>query len=307
MAVALLAIGGLLRILAIPDRPDRTIYWNAVFDFGHVPLFGFVALLIRYIWVRTTGQRTVVASMGAWLLTAVLAGGTEILQLTEPRRNPSLEDFLRGATGAGAFLLLDAAARGGNQMTRRARATIAIGGAVLIAGSANGLAEMFAIYAARNAALPVLFRLDGSWWEKPFVKTGLSTLQPAASGGRGSGHATMARIDLTPGLYSGFLLDEPYPDWSHYQRLAFTVSSESPVNLSIRIHDDWHNQQYDDRFNRQFAVAPGPPLRVSIPLEDVRKAPAHRQLDMRRIRGIVMFAYQLEHPLQIHLGEVRLE
>ena len=76
---------------------------------------------------------------------------------------------------------------------------------------------------------------------------------------RATGAVPLARLDLPPATYSGLTLDEPFPDWTGSDRLAFTVVSDldRPLPLSIRIHDAWHDQRYEDRFNTVVQIRPG--------------------------------------------------
>jgi hypothetical protein len=79
-----------------------------------------------------------------------------------------------------------------------------------------------------------------------------------------------------------------------------------PLPLTLRIHDAVHNGQYEDRFNRQIVLTPGR-NRIEIPLADLRAAPRRREMDLRHISGIGIFAYRLTDPVVIYLGPIRLE
>ncbi|HVJ71012.1 MAG TPA: hypothetical protein VM531_05805, partial [Sphingomicrobium sp.] len=120
--------------------------------------------------------------------------------------------------------------------------------------------------------------------------------------------ANLASLSLQPGRYPGFALDEPYPDWRPYRRLAFTVVREddSALELTLRIHDRWHNGEFDDRFNRVIRITPGTQL-ISIPLEEIEHGPRHRRLDLSQLRGVALFAYKLTQPEGVYLGPVHLE
>jgi len=47
--------------------------------------------------------------------------------------------------------------------------------------------------------------------------------------------------------------------------------------------------------------------RIEVPLDEVRRAPRDREMDMRRIRLIVLYAYRLDRPVTLRLGPVRVE
>jgi hypothetical protein len=183
-------------------------------------------------------------------------------------------------------------------------------GALLLVASAAHLGMTTAAYVARDRAMPTLLAFDGTWWERWFVELGDSVLtaRTRPPGLEASFDEPLARLDLEPGEYPGVGIVEPHPDWSGYRRLAFTIVSDrdAPLTLVIRVHDAAHDQRYEDRFNRALPVAPGV-NRFAIPLDDIRRAPDRREMDMRRIRGVLLFAYQRTQPTNVYLGPIRLE
>jgi hypothetical protein len=102
--------------------------------------------------------------------------------------------------------------------------------------------------------------------------------------------------------------DEPYPDWRGRDALVWTIVSDldRPLLMAIRVHDAAHDQRFRDRFNRKFTVAPGV-NRLRIPLDDIRNAPDRRKMDMRRIRAVILFVFDLKRPASLFLGPLRLE
>jgi hypothetical protein len=307
----------LLVFLFVAGAPEPTMFWNDVFDAGHVPLFGLLALValrvVRNRFPDLTPGRAWWFAFGA---TAALGGATEALQAFQPNRDPSFADVARDLAGAGAFLLGAAALprlSGGPSWiatAKRRRAVVSTAVAVLLV-SGFQLALTVAVLAARRAAMPTLFALDGSWRERRLVTAGEGgALTPNARPATLAAGFTLplARLDLQPAVYPGVSLEEPYPDWRGYRRLTFTVVSDldAPLTLTIRIHDAHHDQRYEDRFNRSLSIAPGV-NRIAIELDDVRKAPDRREMDMARIRDIIIFAYRPAVPAHVFLGPVRLE
>ena len=309
----LLLLAALAALLFFGDVPERTRFWEALFDAGHAPLFGAMALIVRSLLRRETGPGGAAASSAsAFGVTLILAAGSEAVQHLQPHRDVSVTDFLRDAAGAGAFLLLDAAWRarrgpGRAALSAGARVAVAV---VLLVAAVGELIYTTALYLARDRAFPTLYNLDGSWWERPFIVTGENVLSPGRTPGPTGAVdvGPLARLDLKPGLYSGLTFDEPYPDWSGRRQLAFAVVSDldRPLELVIRVHDAAHDQRYADRFNRQLRIEPGV-NRIAIPIEDIRRAPDRREMDLGRIRGIVIFVYKLERPLHLYLGPLHLE
>jgi hypothetical protein len=314
----------LFLVLALVEPPDRTLFWDTVFDASHALLFGLVVLLVRSLLDRPrapaaadeapAGRRLDGARrLSALGITVVLAGASELLQLLQPGRQASMADFLRDVVGAVAFLLLHCAmagrARGEDGGAWRPRVRAAGIAIALILAVLVPVASVVGVYVARTLAFPTLYRLDGAWRERPFVhaRQAHQVTRPGAAG-RGPGAQASTCFDLQPAKYAGVTLDEPYPDWSGFERLVFTISnpSSAPLEITIRVHDHWHDQRYEDRFNRLFPVAPGT-HRIEIPLEAITHAPRTRDLDLTRVRGIALFAYDLKQPARVCLGTFRLE
>ncbi len=311
--LALLAC--LMATLVFLDEPDRTMFWGSFFDFGHVLLFGLAAVLISGVLAAMPPLRGVRAgAVWALGLTVILGATSEILQLYQPGRDASVGDFLRDAVGATAFLLLRAsvaaggAGRGAWTAGRRvAAAALAI---ALLAAAAGPFAGVVGDYVQRNRAFPTIAALDGARWERRFVLLDDAELAPKALPGDsvGAGIGSLARLDLKPGRVPGLVLEEPYPDWRGYQRLVFWTYSDTntPLHLILRIHDAGSGAGWNDWFNLSFTVGRGARL-VSVPLDEVRRAPRGRPMNMARIRGVVLYARHLERPTHLYLGPIRLE
>ncbi len=306
---------GLLLFMVFGQVPDRTLFWESLYHAGHVPLFGMVAVAILGL-LRERGAA--LAEPRPWwtafALAVALGAATEALQLAQPGRDASVWHFLRDVAGAASFLLVLAMAgwtggRGSLIRSAGRRALVVLGVAAMLSASWFDLARTVVIYGERDTALPTLFALDGSWWERPFVEAHGSVLTPHTrpAGVTAPFDQPLARLDLEAGTYPGIALDEPYPDWRWARSLVLTFFSDldAPLPLVIRVNDKAHDNRYADRFNRQFLVRPGL-NRIVIALADVRRAPDRREMDMRHIRQIIVFAYGLTAPTHVYIGPVRL-
>ena len=84
-------------------------------------------------------------------------------------------------------------------------------------------------------------------------------------------------LRLPAGSYPGFGLVYFPRDWRDMRALRVLIVNPepTPVQITVRIDDAEHqsNLSFDDRFNRAFAMKPGPNL-IEIPLQDVLTAPA---------------------------------
>lgn len=307
LAAALLAL-----VLGV-NRPEDTLFWSDLFQFGHVPVFGILALLLRELLRRCfAGWSSVKCAVSAFCLTMAAGLVTEAVHAWMPRRHASWDDVLLDALGAATALVLQgawspAAPESGPARGVRWLATLAGLAALVLAASPLGVTATR--YFARAQALPVLFRLDGSWRERPFVRCGESATFVAMAAPRtaDSGEA-LAELQLQPALYPGLVLAEPYPDWSGYRELRFTAGSDrqEPLTVVLRIHDADHDGRFEDRFNGQIVLQPGV-NDVSLPLAAVEQGPRDRPLDLRRVREIVLFVHRLEQPVRLRLGNFRLE
>ncbi len=317
----------LLLFLFFGDAPEVSRFWSAFFDAGHTALFGVIALAVHGWLAGTAGTPVPAGSavrgasvpprvsrfLAAFVITVILGAATEVLQMLQARGDPSIADLLRDTAGASAFLLMAwAAPRRVGQSSRPARWRVmaAVAGLVLLLAAGWTLLLTSARYVARNRTYPTLFALDGSWWEGAFIDLEGNRLTPGALDppeGTPERHR-FARLDLRPALYSGVVFEEPYPDWTGRDYLTITIISDldAPLPMAIRVHDAAHDQRYRDRFNRRLTVVPGV-NRVRIPIDEIRNAPDRRHMDLRRIRGVLLFAYDLRKPVHLFVGPLRLE
>ena len=304
----LLLFAALLLFLVFGETPDRTRFWRALFNLGHAPLSGLLALVVRGYVVnrdalagRFPGRHPSLAAFG---VTVAIGAAVESLQVLQADRDPTWSDLGRDAAGAASFLLLHEAftARGaGSGSPQRAweRWGGALAAAALLAASAAGFARTVALYVERGRAMPTLFALDGSWWERELIDDGNSRLTPARP---------LARLDLEPAKYPGLTFEEPYPDWRGYRTLVLTIVSDldAPLTMALRIHDAAHNERFEDRFNRRLTVQPGRNT-FRIPIEEIRRAPRGREMDLGRVREILLFSRRIDRPTHVYLGPLRLE
>jgi len=119
------------------------------------------------------------------------------------------------------------------------------------------------------------------------------------------------RIDLRPGKYPGFELDDFPNDWRGRHYLIIELDNPDHVLLTVacRINDAMHGRlgfELSDRFNRRFELAPGS-NQLRIDLAEVERAPASRHMDMADIRSPMCFAIDLKQPRTLFLRSIRLE
>ena len=172
----------LLVVLAVAQKPERSMLWNALYEAGHVPLFGGIAWLARGMLAARrpawAGWRTSLAAFGV----AVATGATtELAQAFAPHRDAAWSDLARNVAGASAALLLwhawaSRAARG--RGARRRGAWLAAAGVALLAVALLDLADTVGVLAQRARAMPTIVAFDGSRWERRLLLSGRNRLTP---------------------------------------------------------------------------------------------------------------------------------
>jgi VanZ family protein len=118
------------------------------------------------------------------------------------------------------------------------------------------------------------------------------------------------KIDLTTRLYSGTSLKYFPKNWDGYHFFQFRIFNPSAeqISLTCRIHDKKHarkKQGYHDRYNKTYKIPQGWNT-IIIDLKKVQQAPKTRNMDLKQIYGIGIFATQLPHPRTIYIDDLKL-
>ena len=120
-----------------------------------------------------------------------------------------------------------------------------------------------------------------------------------------------AMFQLQPARYAGLSLHPVPRNWRGYKTLSLAIfnAAGNPYTVTIRINDTIHElsteQDYNDRYNHRFNIAPGW-NDINIPLTDIINAPEARKMTLTRMHRIGIFISNLEHPLMLGLDEVKL-
>jgi len=324
----LCAAAGMIAVQVLAPGPRQSLFWSALFNVGHAPLYGLVALVILRL-VLWDGDRRGITRIKFYLLALVLTVVAGVLaELLQKLNHGDLEveDVVRDAAGAAAFLLafgafdrrlIDRRATERGVIDRRLierRVAIARGimlaiAASLLAVSSMPLAAISADLVRRDRAFPTICAFEASW-ESAFVFAQKADMQriPPPDGWLPRPADRVARIAFRRGAYPGLVVRKPHPNWTGFKELVFDVYSElpRPVDLVLSIHDIGHDHDYWDRFNRELTIEPGP-HRVSIPLREIQMGPRGRQLDLSRICGFVLFANHPREPFVLYFADFHLE
>ncbi len=227
-------------------------------------------------------------------------------------RTASLTDWSRDILGAAAGLLLYASfRRRPAHVSGAGRPVSWIACLAAVAAVAMGflpVARWGHAYLRRDAAFPVLGAFEAGWETLLWRPRGgsLDLVAPPPGWPRGEGER-VARIRVEPGPYSGVRLDEPPGNWLGYHALELSLFSPDPgpITLSLRIHDAEHRNAYADRYNTIFEIGQGHRT-LRIALDDVRRGPRDRDLDLSRVCGLALFVAGLAEPRTLYLDDVRL-
>jgi len=279
---------------------SRTL--DEVFEYGHLPLFGLIALGFALIFNRNQTQAQLKPYVYAWIVTVALGIATEVVQIIMPGRYFEIHDILFDAIGAGCFLILAYPFPDNGIQTKRIFRAAAL--AVILACTAPIFpAAIDEITMHKN--FPLISSFESSlemdrWSGKDSEIT------------RSASHAVHGKYslkaDLLPGEYPGISLNYLKRDWRGYDRLTFNVflEGDTPLRITARINDKDHNEEYDDRFNKSFVLSPGGNT-VVIDLKEVKAAPRGRDMDMGNIVNTCIFSYHLAEPRTVYFDNFKLQ
>ena len=124
------------------------------------------------------------------------------------------------------------------------------------------------------------------------------------------GHKSLSVVFSTE-KYAGIRLLGPYGDWSDYQFLTmdFYNPEAERLELVIKISDYQHDSGgnlHGDRFNYPVVLMTGW-NHVRIDLNELRSAPAGRDMQMDKITGFTVFALQLPTSREFYWDNIRLQ
>jgi hypothetical protein len=313
IALTFIIVGAIIVIFTL-KLPHDTYLWREIQNTGHTPLFGIVAISILGILTALRGENTrnrllhyLVAFIGA----SILGMAVEIAQIWTPG-DADIWDFLRDVAGElsflGFYMLIDSKMVPLLFGHRWRKLTILAVATLILTTAIYPVASLALAYYERNHDFPQLVDFEHRW-EKSFLKIRNVTWEKvdnsinwADSHGSKIAYATFYQV-----TYPTLFIEEPYPNWVGFDTLSFGVYSkqDTTIKLTISIEDARHNTKFEDRFNLNFKVMPGP-NQINIPLTDIKNAPAKRKMDMSAIRAIHIFAYKPASPFGVYFDNFRL-
>ena len=167
-----------------------------------------------------------------------------------------------------------------------------------------------AAFAKRNSDLPCVV-CPSSYLDLQLVEANGATVRLSSlpEQWRAFPSERVFEVGLRYGAYPGLEWADPIPDWQSFVTLVLdAINPESlPLRLTLRIDDVKHDNRYVDRFNYSFILPAGTRHREYIPLFKLREAPEDRDMDLARIRRIVLFGSADTHGRWFYLRSIRLQ
>ncbi|MCH9699134.1 MAG: VanZ family protein [Gammaproteobacteria bacterium] len=297
----LLVVGSILLFVGGPDYySSRSLinFWNT----GHILYFALLTfLLLRCQFIKR------LSVINRWLLILImtlLAGCSIELIQYGTARTPDTGDILRDFSGS--FLVLAFDSSGTGLKSIKQQRFLQISSVVLLLLLLLPFFRSLLDEAISRNQFPVL-----ADFETPFEidrwgggnKLSVESM-PLVSASR------LLKIRLTTNIYSGVSLKYFEENWQDARKLNISLYNPDKRSLwvTIRIHDVQHTdgfEEYTDRYNRNFLLLSGW-NHLGIDLEEVRKSPLHRKMDMSRIRGVGLFAMSLPKPRLLFIDNVWL-
>ncbi len=298
IAAALLMTAGLLVPL-----PNAGRIAGSLTDFLHVAGFAVMGAVVFHVLNARTQQPRIVLILVSWFLVSGFGLLTEFLQSFLAGRTASWHDLLADVSGGLAGILWVSLP---NDMARARRVgLIALGCLMILLGSARPtLCLIDAVNQRREMPQLASFEspLELFRWSsgdsqmrrvRKFVTDGTWALE----------------VELTAGKqFPGVSLIEPVADWSRWKELAMDVflAGETSLDVTVKVQDAEHNNDYYDRFNRVISLSPGK-NEIRISLADISAAPRNRTLELQQISAMSLFAVSPKQTRTVYLDHIRLQ
>lgn len=309
-----LALGVVLEFL---PKPQQNVFWGVVYNTGHAPLFGVGSLVLLQLSRLLLDERVgryrnhyAVAFVGC----GVLGFASELWQFFEPFRDADLWDIARDMLGASVFLALYAtvdprARRDAPWVDRFPRTIRAVATLALLANFVPIVVVELA-YRHRAREHPRIASFDSyleTWFYAAHHGASGDEVSPPDGWTDHDGSRVLAvtfRGDRGPRLE----MLEPTLRWTGYQHLVVDVFSEArhDVELVVRVRDRVFHDNPANRYEGTFSIATGT-NRLAIDLDEIRRGPTTRELNMASIRSINFIVDTAPEPIRLFFDNVRLE
>ncbi|MEP1217331.1 MAG: succinyl-CoA synthetase subunit beta [Marinobacter sp.] len=280
-----------------PGWTDGPLYKSA-WNLGHILFFALLTLAVQP-WRFWTGWKL----WGLPTLAVLLLGlAIELLQYGTSRQM-DWQDLFRNMLGLWIILALSPGAADPGR-SGLAAWSLRITVAALLVAEAGATAAVALQQYRVSQLLPALYDFSMSdpspFWHGEII--------PADA--TGSAQSAL-RLSLSTAPYSGASLHNFPGDWQGYGHLVLSLYNpqDQPLHMTLRINDTQHDQgdnAYSDRFNTRLTLDPGQ-NNVRLDLDQIRRAPTGRTMNMREVRRLMLFTTGLTEPQTVYLRDIRLE
>ena len=241
------------------------------------------------------------AQIGGLLFAAGIA-----LELVQPSfgRSASFADIYYNFVGIIAALAISASRR----LKTPKRMAIHLLSIILLASSFTLPAIGAITLHKRNKSLPSLLNFEESWQQRLYRAGDGSNLSITSQPQGWQNSSTTLKVDFQKTHYPGFSIPHIYPDWRGFKTLKLSVFSKNDEEkrITIRVHDEAHDNRYQDRYNQSFLIQPGlNPIEIS--LQEIRQRPEGREMDMGNIAGLAIFSVSPQEIFSLYFDELKLE
>ncbi len=293
-------IAGVIILFLVPvpwgiSNPWLSNFWNA----GHLLGFFIISRCLAPYCQRFVPD---FAFSITAIITLLMAGGIEIVQATI-NRQPSWNDFVLSSIGIFYGLLAF------EPFKKRLIKNYLTLLATIITGGVYATFPFVALTIDKTLAetrVPLI--IDFSTPFEHFRLSGTSNYERVTYPPNPNEKAVKVNFTTVP--YSMLHIRGFTPNWSNYSALYIDtyLSGSTPLRVNISIEDQIHTQNgrpFNDRFTRVYQLNPGRNI-LTLLLDDIKKAPASRNMELSHIKRIALYTMNLEANRQIYLNKIQL-
>lgn len=273
----------------------------------HSPVFAILTTILLISFRRDSSLPIAVAISASIALAAGILG--ELAQYFT-HGQASIDDLKQDCIGICLGLCVGyvVSDRSNLKRSRRVKTVLSIAALVGIVEVFSPLASSAWALTRQYIAFPTILTFDSQWEHKTYTMLRGATVEPGpAPASWGNAQGNIAHIRFSDIRFSGIEI-HPFADWSDFDVLSITAASGSdePFELMLRISDEKHGGHYVDRFRRKLYLTPEK-QEFRIRVSEIQSAPAGRDMEVDRIRSVILF---IDDPVGREiaiLGDIQLE
>lgn len=299
----------LLLFALLLDAPNasgwRWVY--AVWNFGHVVLFA----VVTHTALRWRQARTDLADPGVHCGVKLVLGMAALGALIEVAqwligRDCEWQDIVADTLGAAVVVLFSREWRQALPLRWQRIASVMAGG-LLLAWALQDVVLHSVDTVQRRMCFPELYSpasLTATAARLELLRIKVARVTDATLSSQ-----PLLQVNLLPGEFSTFTLDQLYADWQGYDTLVWRwYNPGAPLAFTCRAHDLQHERNgfdHRDRFNQPLVLATGWNT-LTFSLASLREAPVSREMNLTHMRSIACFASHLEQSHTLYLEGIFL-